>query len=565
MILDDLAHAVECMLPIATEASLNARQDLESMLFDCWRWNRSLPKDVASEPKAVAAHQRLIGNMVALREALNADEEFVVFKTIVGYKSVFPHQWEEERRDFKRDEATRNQRQDELADSITEENWPIWKARLVTVARVKSNDLATFPPYARFLSAIAARQPRLAFELLADRSILPDWTIQPITQALLDGELRGEVEDLLGQCVDDGGCLSEIARLATSPADTLVALVSKVASQAVNGGDKSACTNLVVGAIRRYADNPQFWRDAIFFPCLTVLQKVVDHNWIADSWHETGKDSLFANLTADQSGAVLAAMLRVRHIDYQTEQILNSIALTRHQLVLEWFGQRVEIARQEPSMEFESVPFSFQFLHEALQPHPRDALASIRQWFDRDDPGPSWDATHLLSKIYPDLQEPLPSILLDLVHSANAPDLAFLASSLRGFNGRPELVPILRAMIASETASHDTESQVLEVFLETGVMTGEFGGAQTYQAKVELLEPWLDDKNTRVVKFAAREISSLRNRVASENRRAQEQIAMRRLQYGEPLEGDDACQHGDNTRDEEADGSPLRSDITGGS
>ena len=82
-------------------------------------------------------------------------------------------------------------------------------------------------------------------------------------------------------------------------------------------------------------------------------------------------------------------------------------------------------------------------------------------------------------------------------------------------------------------------------------MRGEFGGAQTYQAKVELLKPWLNDKNNRVAKFAAREIASLENMVASENRQAQERIAMRKLQYGEPLEGDDASQHGDNTSDED--------------
>ena len=551
MILADLTHAVERMLPIATEASPNARQDLESMLFQCWRRNRSLPNHLASEPKVVAAHERLTSNMIALREALNADEEFVVFKTIVGYKSIFPHQWKEEIRDVNRDEAIRNQRQAELADGVTQDNWPMWKGRLATAARVKSNDFATFPPYARFLSAIATRQPRLAFELLVDRSILPDWTIKPIASALLVGELRAEVEDLLGQWVDDGRFLSEIAELATSAADKLVALVAKVASRAVNEDDESVCTILVAGAIRRHADDPQFWRDRIFSPCLTVLQKAVDHNWIAYSWDQSGKDSLFANLNVDQSRAVLAAMVRVRHIDYKTEQILESIALTRHQMVLDWFGKRIEIASQEPSFEFESIPFSFEFLREALQPHPRDVLASVRQWFDRDDSAPSLDAMYFLSKIYPELQEPLPSALLDLVHSANAADLVFLAYSIRGFNGRPEMLPILRDLLASETASDDTEDQVSQVLLETGVMTGEFGGAETYKAKVELLEPWLDDKNTRVAKFAAREIHSLKNMVASENRHAQERIAMRKLQYGEPLEGDDASHHGDNTRDED--------------
>ncbi len=546
MIFEDLAYAIERMLPISVEASLNTRQNLESMLLHCWRLNRSLPNDLESKPEAVAAHKRLINSMVALREALNADEEFVVFKTIVGFRSVFPHQWEEGSRDFNRDEVARNQRQDELADSITEENWPVWKSRLETAARVKSIDLATRPPYGRFLSAVAIRQPKLAFDLLVDRGVLPDWTIKPIASALLDSELRENVEKLLGRWIDDGCFLSEIADLATSAMEGLAELVSKVASRAVKKRDEIACTILVLGAFRHYQDDPQFWRDGVFFPCLKVLGEVGNHDWISNSWHPPGKDSLFANLTEDQSRNVLAVMLSMRRIDYEAEQNLQSIASTHHQMVLDWFGQRIQISCQEPSSDFESVPFSFHCLHEVLQHHLRDVLASVRKWSDSANVASDLSAMDFLSKVYSKFEERLSKVFLDMVHNADAEDLAFLASSLRGFNGQPELVPVLRAILASTKISDDTENQVSEIFLETGMMTGEFGGAKTYQKKIELLEPWLDDKNTRVKKFAARKISSLRKMVASENRRAQEQIAMRRIQYGEPLE-EDVHQHSDNS------------------
>ena len=168
--------------------------------------------------------------------------------------------------DFKRDEAVRNQSQDELAESITPENWSIWKSRLATAASVKSNDLATLPPYERFLSAIAARQPKLVFELLEDRSILPNWTIHPIACALLDGEIRVEVEALLGRWLDDGHFVSEIAGLVSSASGVPPALLTKVASRAVNDADVRACTILVNGAISRYADNPQLWRDDDLLP-----------------------------------------------------------------------------------------------------------------------------------------------------------------------------------------------------------------------------------------------------------------------------------------------------------
>ena len=539
MILSDLAHAVECMIGFAPKASFNARQDIESQLLRYWRWNKLLPEHLRSAAKVVEAHDRLVKNMIGLREALNADEDFVVFKTIVGYGSVFPHQWDEGRSDFERDQAVRDQRQDKLADSITLENWPTWKSRLATAANVKSSDLATFLPYEQFLSTIVARQPTLAFELLADRSILPEATICRIAVALLNGELRGEVEALLEQWLDQARFVPEIADVAVSAANVDTRLISKIAERAVHEADERACTTLVVGAIRRYIDNPEFWRDEIFFPCLTVLQQADAHQWIRRSWHQPGEDSLFASLTADQSHAVLGAMANVDHIDYLAEQILKSIAVKRHQLVLDWFWQRIGIAAQEPSLNFDWIPFSFQSVHEALQPHPRDVIASVREWRDRANRSGGWDVSRFLSRVYPNFEEPLPSTLLDLVDSADTEVLAFVASSLQGFQGRAELLPVLRAILASDAANDDIEGVVSQVLQDTGVMKGEFGAAETYQAKADLLKPWLNDGNERVAGFAAREIRYLKLMVAQENRRAQEEIAMRKLQYGEPLEADD--------------------------
>ena len=73
-----------------------------------------------------------------------------------------------------------------------------------------------------------------------------------------------------------------------------------------------------------------------------------------------GEDSLFLNLTKAQSGTVLEAMLGVPRIDYAAEQILQSIASTRHQMVLDWFGQRIESASEKSSVDFDAVPFPFQ-------------------------------------------------------------------------------------------------------------------------------------------------------------------------------------------------------------
>ena len=235
------------------------------------------------------AHKWLTKSMDTLRQTLNADEEFVVFKTLVGYQSVFPYMWEEGRSDFNRDEAVRHERQNKLAETITVESWPLWKSRLATAASVKSNDLATFPPYARFLSVLADGHPALAFDLLTDRETMPAWTIRPIVAKLLDGDLRQDVAALLNGWLDEGRFVQEIAVLIVFSKNVDAALIRKTAMRTVEDGNEGACASLLEAAIRQFTDDPAFWRDEIFFPCLAALKQVDSYDWIDCLWHQPGK------------------------------------------------------------------------------------------------------------------------------------------------------------------------------------------------------------------------------------------------------------------------------------
>jgi ppGpp synthetase/RelA/SpoT-type nucleotidyltranferase len=551
MILGDLAHAVERITGFVDGASLNSRQDIESRLLQYWRWNKTLPDYLAKTPDVATAHERLLKTMTTLRDRLNADDEFVAFKTIVGFKSVFPHMWEEDGSDYERDEAVRHERQDALIDSITPQNWALWKTRLANAASIKSNDLATFPPYARFLSILADRHPDLAIDLLKDRDAMPDWTIRPIADALLGGDRCQEVGDLLSGWVDEGRLVNEVAALTAFSNNADNGLILKTATRAVDDANQDACAYFVEGAIRRFADDPAFWRDQIFFPCLTVLKDAGADYWVDRSWHKANEASLFSHLTDEQAIFVLDAMVGIKRVDYQAEQILKSLATARHEMILDWFGRRIEREDEESSLDFDPVPFLFQSVHEALQPHPRDVIASVRQWRDGGDGNDAWQASHFLSRVYPNFEEPLPGALYEMVQGDDADDLAFIVSSLQGYNGRQDLLPLFRAVLTSEAANDEIEADVSHVFHETGVMTGAFGPAQTYQAKADLLRPWLADENRRVAEFAAREIRSLERLSASETRRAQEEIAMRKLQYGETL--DDENSDGEEAPDPSAD------------
>ena len=211
MICSDLAYALERITKFAADASLNLRQDIESQLLQRWRWNKSLPQDLNSSPSVASAHKRFVENTIQLRETLNADEEFLVFKAIVGYKSVFPHMWGDGSINFDRDQAIRRQEQERLADRITNESWSLWKSRLATAAEVQSNNGMTFPPFIQFLAILANRHQDLALDLLSDRDVMPSWTIRPIAEPLLGGILQPEVEAMLNRWLDEKQFLQEIA------------------------------------------------------------------------------------------------------------------------------------------------------------------------------------------------------------------------------------------------------------------------------------------------------------------------------------------------------------------
>ncbi|MEM6831979.1 MAG: RelA/SpoT domain-containing protein [Pseudomonadota bacterium] len=539
MILGDSAQMLHALQPILKQKRMDVRQDYEQRILHLWQRYRSLPDYVISDAKIAEAQAHLIEAIVTIRDALNEDNEFVIFKTLVGFRSVFPHMWEDDGSDFRKNERIRNEFQEELLDTISEANWDEWKQRLGQAAAILSNDLATFPPLVRFFEQIATRVPAFGMDLLADRDSLPNWTLAPLAVALFETDTCEDVKATLLEWAANGDYLPEIASTARFAKTVDRELVLRVAEISIDKTDEHACVMLLEAATRQFTNDKAFWRDEVFFPCLAMLHAGGNHRWIDNTWFSTPGDSLFADLSTAQRASLLEAMMGVPNIDYHAEAILLPLARQDHIAVLEYFGRRIASAEEKGGEPFDAVPFSFHEVNKAFQPHPKDVLNALRRWNDANGVNARWQLSHFLSRVYPEFQSPLPETLTALIERADGDKLIFVTSLLQGFEGRETLLPILRTILASEAATDDIEEAVSHVFHETGVMTGEFGAAQTYEAKAKSIRPWLDDASERVKNFAEQEIRSLERRVATENRRAQEEIALRRLDYGEPVADSD--------------------------
>ena len=367
MIITDSAKVIAILKMIAHDQTLEIRQYLEDRVLHIWRRYGSLPVALIEVPELVDAHQNFSSNVKEFRDTLNSDKEFTIFKTLVGYQSVFPHMWEGDRTDAERCDNIRSNRQDTLIRSIDRENWKIWKRRLVRIAQVDSNDGATFLPFVRFLEQLAACQPALALDLLRDRANLPKWTVSPIAGALWKSGAAEDTVAVFEAWTDGGKHLLEVAASLAAIKGACGQLVEKMAGKAVEQTDVQACKKLMQASAHNFAENESLWCDKVFFPCLNVLATLNNDDWIDGTWHTAQEDSLFARLSEEQCSTLLDAMVNRHSIDFRVANILKAVSKRHHKLVIEWFGKRIANSERESVNDFTPIPFAFHDLDKVLR------------------------------------------------------------------------------------------------------------------------------------------------------------------------------------------------------
>jgi ppGpp synthetase/RelA/SpoT-type nucleotidyltranferase len=179
----DGTRIVEFLTSEADSLSYELRESLEQhYLFDYHR-ARELANDETDKFGCRAVAKVLMDSIIRIRDRINADEQFVRYKTLVGFETVLPEQWDDEDRDLGKLEKLRTDEAERFVDEIAPNNEAEWFAFIERCAATKSNDGATFPVFSKFLSSLARRKPETAKRLLAVASA----DLLQFLAAILDG------------------------------------------------------------------------------------------------------------------------------------------------------------------------------------------------------------------------------------------------------------------------------------------------------------------------------------------------------------------------------------------
>jgi hypothetical protein len=108
----DGTRIVEFFTSEADSLSYELRESMEQhYLFDYHR-ARELANDETDKFGCRAVAKVLMDSIIRFRDRINADEQFVRYKTLVGFETMLPEQWDDEDRDFEKLEKFRTDEAD---------------------------------------------------------------------------------------------------------------------------------------------------------------------------------------------------------------------------------------------------------------------------------------------------------------------------------------------------------------------------------------------------------------------------------------------------------------------
>jgi hypothetical protein len=304
-----------------------------------------------------------------------------------------------------------------------------------------------------------------------------------------------------------------------------------VLRKAIAASDDIAVIERLILAIERDAPQEHPLVEDVFVPAVKYLIGRKDARWVHGAWFLPAGNTFFAALSADHANLVLDSLLSLSRIEYHAERILVYIAGQHTEAVWGFFGRRLTRKREEKEESYQAFPYQFHELEQLLAMNVELAIGTIHSLFRAGDPLFRFAGGRLLSTVFPAFAEPFAQKLTDMAVNGSDEDVEFVLGILQNYEGESATHPVLKALV-NRLAEDDPRLAQVDICLQnTGVVSGEFGLVEAFRAKKAAMAPWLDDSRPRVKGFAAEYIRRLDQRIASEQRSAEQMKEQRKRDF----------------------------------
>src|SRR6266581_2909357 len=432
--LEDTKRITELLTRRATGQPYELLEHIEhQMLYDYQR-ARKLANDEHDKFGCQQIAKNVMEAIITFRDLINADQQYIRYKTLVGFESVFWFHWENEAFDYA---ALNNYRREQVAlyvDEVSDETAHDWYRLIQRCAATISNDMATFPIFGEFLSQLSKAKPNFAFAL-ARRDDVNILAFLPVILAgLFESEARDKYFELIEDYLDRNAYLAAIARHCRWVKKDAAGTVKKVLDRAIAVDEVIAVSECLIFAIEQHDPQGLPLVDNVFVPAIKYLISKRDTRWIRGAWYLPEGEKFFHELPSEYADLVLENLLALNRIDHDAESILTPIAMNQPASVWTFFERRVRDKRDRED-RYQAIPYE---LHSLALPLARDvdsATATLRKWYKAGDSMFRYTGGLLLRAVIPTFTDELASSLNQIIARGSDEDYDFVIHLLENYHG----------------------------------------------------------------------------------------------------------------------------------
>lgn len=465
------------------------------------------------------------------RDWLNQNEDFVRYKTLVGFRTVYPDEWDDDR-DYDRKEKMRQERIENYLRSISSETLPEWIDLVKKCAETESDDLATFPPLSNFFRRLSEEKPELGLKLFLDGGRSLERFAPSFFPQLLRSHIRAQSKDVLANWLKDGRDPGALGRVLFVCEVAFVSIIHDAERYALARDEKGLAWELAHAALKHGKTSKELWTGT--FVKMVELLTRAQLGTIASS-HLIAKEdeTLIEELPEPAIKALVDNFTVCREIGYIEQGRLAKIAARYPDWVWDVFFKRLQLAAGKSMTDrFEAVPWDWhdRGLEMAMASNVETAFDRMKAWPEGDGIYP-WRKAKLLARLFRKCDQSFIDGMTKIVYRDGVSEFGFIREILSHFDGNPSLDPICQAMVIAANNDQDALSQVQRIIVTTGVVHGEFGFAEAYETKAKRLAGWLEHPNSEVRDFARSTIDILQKMALDDRRRATQRRELRKRDF----------------------------------
>lgn len=483
-----------------------------------------------------------------VKAIIDANAEYRVYKTLVGFEGIFGD-WSKERRDESfalGSQDSRAKQSKVMAAQVPADGFDVWRARILRFSQTESNDLATFPVFYEFLAEVAATYPDFGLELLTEHAEALSRFLIPLLRGVWDSDRRAQILPLITRWIDEAtekeaSLLSACAKVFLSTKDVDFDILEKILEKATCLRDVFVIRQVAAVAVGRSDSGAcKAGLKTLFLRALPCLTELGDAGWVREIWYMKEVTEMVGEFSPAELRELLRNLRLLPQIDYQAEDVLAAIAKREPSSVVKYLCDRlydpnaaVAAVAEKAGYDYEELPYQFHTLQDSLSKDPKAVVAEVLDRYSTDESLFQFRGAKLLQAIFPHFPADFQAELVRLVRDGGEKGFEFVADVLRAYDGEAFIQPVAKELIKRLPRSSPLINEVEIALMSTGVVSGEYGMAEAYDKKRSEVLDWLQDPDERVRTFAARYVTELQAMSDRERRRAEESIAVRRFEYGE--------------------------------